>query len=142
MEMLRDQGGKHFVLCVGYRSKQVLETFGDGSKLGIHIDYSEEREALLGTAGAIRLALKFVSNRAMVLNGDTYLDFDHNVLAATHLQAIPQGARATCTLVQRDDASRFGTAIVDERNQYLTGFRAQSPESVGPAWLNAGAYLS
>ena len=33
MELLRDQGARKFVLCVGYRSEQVLDQFGDGNKL-------------------------------------------------------------------------------------------------------------
>lgn len=141
MEMLRNQGARHFVLCVGYRSEQVLETFGDGSNLGIQIDYSEERETLLGTAGAIRNALKFIPERAMVLNGDTFLDFDHNELVQTHLQAMNHGAVATCTLARLDDASRFGTVLLDDNNKFLAGFREKSEDNHGPAWLNAGAYL-
>lgn len=141
MEMLRDQGARKFVLCVGYRSEQVLDQFGDGSRLGIEIDYSEERESLLGTGGAIRNALKFIPERAMVLNGDTYLDFDHNELLNTHLNAIQSGAQATCTLARLEDPSRFGTVILDAQNKYLEGFREKTPKIKGPAWLNAGAYL-
>ena len=41
IELLKDQGATHFVLCVGYLSEQISETFGDGSKFGVRIDYSE-----------------------------------------------------------------------------------------------------
>ena len=141
MELLRDQGARKFVLCVGYRSEQVLDQFGDGTKLGIEIAYSEERESLLGTGGAIRNALKFIPKRAMVLNGDTYLDFDHNELLNIHLDALNSGAKATCTLARLEDSSRFGTVILDDQNKYLAGFREKNSEYKSPAWLNAGAYL-
>ncbi|NDH07349.1 nucleotidyl transferase, partial [bacterium] len=52
IELLKDQGARHFVLCVGYLSQQIAETFGDGSRFGVRIDYSEEKDQLRGTAGA------------------------------------------------------------------------------------------
>ncbi len=141
MELLREQGAKHFVLCVGYLSEQIFETFGDGSKLNIRIDYSEERDQLRGTAGAIKLAQRFISDRAMVLNGDTYLDFDHNELVYRHLAEIKFGAQATCTLARLENAARFGTVILDEHDHYIAGFLEKSRNNDGPAWLNAGAYM-
>ena len=141
IELLKDQGATHFVLCVGYLSQQISETFGDGSKFGVRIDYSEERDQLRGTAGAIKLAEPFIKDRALVLNGDTYLDFDHNELVARHLAEIKFGAKATCTLAKLENASRFGTVILDEHDHYVAGFLEKNANNHGPAWLNAGAYM-
>jgi NDP-sugar pyrophosphorylase family protein len=141
IELLKDQGATHFVLCVGYLSEQISETFGDGSKFGVRIDYSEERDQLRGTAGEIKLAQPFIKDRALVLNGDTYLDFDHNELVARHLAEIKFGAKATCTLARLDNASRFGTVILDEHDHYVAGFLEKNINNHGPAWLNAGAYM-
>ena len=141
IELLKDQGATHFVLCVGYLSQQISDTFGDGSKFGVRIDYSEERDQLRGTAGAIKLAQPFIKDRALVLNGDTYLDFDHNELVARHLAEIKFGAKATCTLARLDNASRFGTVILDEHDHYVAGFLEKNINNHGPAWLNAGAYM-
>ena len=141
IELLKDQGATHFVLCVGYLSQQISDTFGDGSKFGVRIDYSEERDQLRGTAGAIKLAQPFIKDRALVLNGDTYLDFDHNELVARHLAEIKFGAKATCTLARLDNASRFGTVILDEHDHYVAGFLEKNANNHGPAWLNAGAYM-
>jgi len=141
IELLKDQGATHFVLCVGYLSEQISETFGDGSKFGVRIDYSEERDQLRGTAGAIKLAQPFIKDRALVLNGDTYLDFDHNELVARHLAEIKFGAKATCTLAKLENASRFGTVILDGHDHYVAGFLEKNINNHGPAWLNAGAYM-
>jgi NDP-sugar pyrophosphorylase family protein len=141
IELLKDQGATHFVLCVGYLSQLISETFGDGSKFGVRIDYSEERDQLRGTAGAIKLAQPFIKDRALVLNGDTYLDFDHNELVARHLAEIKFGAKATCTLARLENASRFGTVILDEHDHYVAGFLEKNANNHGPAWLNAGAYM-
>ncbi|NBR07724.1 MAG: hypothetical protein EBT92_18450 [Planctomycetes bacterium] len=141
IELLKDQGANHFILCVGYLSQQISETFGDGSKFGVRIDYSEERDQLRGTAGAIKLAQPFIKDRALVLNGDTYLDFDHNELVSRHLAEIKFGAKATCTLARLENASRYGTVILDEHDHYIAGFLEKNINNHGPAWLNAGAYM-
>ena len=141
IELLKDQGAKHFVLCVGHLSQQIAETFGDGSRFGVRIDYSEEKDQLHGTAGAIKLAQPFIKDRALVLNGDTYLDFDHNELVARHLAEIKFGAKATCTLARLENGSRFGTVILDEHDHYIAGFLEKNSNNHGPAWLNSGAYM-
>src|SRR5437773_2245856 len=56
IQLLRDQGARHFVLCVGYLADQIRTTLGDGTRLGVRIDYSIEADRLLGTAGALKLA--------------------------------------------------------------------------------------
>ena len=38
--MLREQGARRFILCVGHRADQIRECLGDGSRLGVDIDYS------------------------------------------------------------------------------------------------------
>src|SRR5438552_3831532 len=78
MELLHDSGARHFVLCLGHLADQIRSAFGDGSNLGVRIDYSMEGECLLGTAGALKLAERFFQPRGLVLNGDTYLAADYD----------------------------------------------------------------
>ena len=141
IELLKHQGASHFVLCVGHLSQQIAETFGDGSRFGVRIDYSEEKDKLRGTAGAIKLAQSFIKDRALVLNGDTFLDFDHNELVEKHLGEIKFGAKATCTLARLENAARYGTVILDEHDHYIAGFLEKNSNDQGYAWLNAGAYM-
>jgi len=141
--LLRDQGARRFVLCVGHRSEQIRDTFGDGSALGVNIEYSVESEQLLGTAGAVRLAERFISPRAMVVNGDTYLDTDFDAIVVQHLERHEQeSVVATLTLCQLDDASRYGTVALDPSGRFVKGFREKAPgNGASPGWLNAGAYI-
>jgi NDP-sugar pyrophosphorylase family protein len=60
INMLRDQVARRFVVCMGHRGAQIRETLGDGTRLGVQIDYSIEAETLLGTGGAVRLAERFI----------------------------------------------------------------------------------
>lgn len=142
IELLRDQGAKHFVLCVGHMAGHVRDYFGDGTAYGVKIDYSEERD-LRGTGGALKLAERFFAPAAIVVNGDTYLDFDHNRLLRQH-RAARAGCKAlaTLTLARLPDAGRFGTVDVDATGMLVTGFREKAATPAGqPGWLNAGAYV-
>lgn len=137
IELLRDQGAKHFVLCVGHMANHVRDAFGDGQRFGVRIDYSEEGDQLLGTGGALKLAERFFHPAAFVVNGDTYLDADHNQLVKQHRAS---GAIATLTLARLPDASRFGSVDLNATGQFVTGFREKATTRE-PGWLNAGAYV-
>ena len=143
IELLREQGARHFVLCVGHLAGQIREAFGDGAALGVRIDYSVEGERLLGTGGALRLADRFFRPRALVLNGDTYLAADYERLVGAHREENTRsGALATLTVSRADDGSRFGTVLLDATGRYVAGFREKEAAPAGGAgWLNAGAYV-
>lgn len=76
IEELKKSGVINIVLCIGYLADKFKEYFSDGSKLGVNIDYSVEKE-FLGTAGAIKLAKDELEDEYFVVNGDTYLHLDY-----------------------------------------------------------------
>ena len=142
IELLREQGARHFVLCVGHLAEQIQQTFGDGRRWGVRIDYSLEGEQLLGTGGALKLAERFFQPRALVLNGDTYLAINYELLLKHHLKEKQRShVPATLTLARADDAKRFGTVLLDDSGRFLTGFREKDATAAGVGWLNAGAYV-
>ena len=64
-------------MCVGTFADQIMNYFGDGSKFGISIKYSvEDPEHLLGTAGALRNAQKYLDDTFFIMYGDSYLPID------------------------------------------------------------------
>lgn len=71
--LLRQQGVRRVVLCVGYLGDMVQQQFGDGSGHGISLEYSFDGPKLLGTGGAIRAALPMLGEKFFVLYGDSYL---------------------------------------------------------------------
>lgn len=94
------------VLCIGHLGEQVREAFGDGSALGIRIVWSDEGEARLGTAGAIRLALPRLAATFLVTYGDSYLPFDYAApLADLEAHAEALGTMAVFRNADRHDAS-------------------------------------
>jgi NDP-sugar pyrophosphorylase family protein len=142
ISLLRAQGARRFVLCVGHLAAQIHDCLGDGSRLGVHIEYSVESGTLLGTAGALGLAERFFETHALVLNGDTYLAADYTRILEHHVEErAARRVAATVTLACLDETERYGTVLLDETGRYLTGFKEKLHQSAGPGWLNAGTYV-
>ena len=142
IELLRDQGARRFVICVGHRASQIRDCLGDGSCLGVDIEYSVEPEMLLGTGGALRLAERFFQPYALVLNGDTYLAANYTEILRHHVGERAEGRLgATMTLARLEESRRFGTVLLESSGRYVTGFheKVENPHDAG--WLNAGAYV-
>ncbi|MFN0164942.1 MAG: nucleotidyltransferase family protein [Bryobacteraceae bacterium] len=79
--LLKSRGIGRVVLCVGYLGEMIRDRFGDGSELGICVDYSFDGPALLGTAGAVRQALPLLPGEFFLLYGDSYLTCDYAEVA-------------------------------------------------------------
>lgn len=139
IELLAKQGFKEFVLCIGYLSEQIVEQFGDGSSLGVKIEYSIESTPL-GTGGALKYAAKSIDNTIMLLNGDTYLYTNYVELVNRHQELVQQQqAIGSMSLVYRQDTDRYGSVSLTKTNQ-LAEFHARSPD-LAPGLVNAGAYI-
>lgn len=77
LQLLKSQEINDIILCIGYIGEQVRAFFGDGKRFGLKIRYSEERERLLGTGGALKQAQNLLDNHFFAINGDTYLPIDY-----------------------------------------------------------------
>jgi GTP:adenosylcobinamide-phosphate guanylyltransferase len=64
-----DQGFNRFTLSLNYLGHIIRDYFGDGSSLGVNIDYIEEPNRM-GTAGALSLMPERPQESFMVMNGD------------------------------------------------------------------------
>jgi len=143
IESLRKHGIKDFILLVGHKGEKVEEYFGDGSRFGINIKYSYEREQLLGTAGAIKNAEHLINGDFIATNGDTFLDIDFEKLISLHethdspftLTVAPATHPKTQELVEIKDnkiVKIHKRDTPEHENHILT---TQNP------FVNAGCYL-
>lgn len=80
---LRDQGFKDIILTVGYLANKIIDYFGDGSKLGVKIEYFIEDKPL-GNAGALFKIKDKLSEDFLLLNGDVMFDIDFNKFVKFH----------------------------------------------------------
>jgi len=76
LDLLKKGGINHILVCVGYLGEQIEDYFGDGRKFEVTMNYSYEREQLLGTAGALKNADRLLGDEFFVLYGDSYLFLD------------------------------------------------------------------
>jgi NDP-sugar pyrophosphorylase family protein len=73
LALLRREGIRRAVLCLGHLGEMVVNEFGDGRTHGVQLDYSSDGPVLLGTGGAIKRALPKLGGCFFVLYGDSYL---------------------------------------------------------------------
>jgi len=77
LEKLASCGFDDVVLCVAFLAEQIRDHVGDGARYGLRVRYSDEGPKLLGTAGAMRVALAMLAPTFLVTYGDSYLPFDY-----------------------------------------------------------------
>jgi NDP-sugar pyrophosphorylase family protein len=73
LDLLKAQGIRRVVLCLGHLGELVEREFGNGETSGVQLEYSFDGPKLLGTGGALRRALPKLGERFFVLYGDSYL---------------------------------------------------------------------
>ncbi|MEG7531727.1 MAG: nucleotidyltransferase family protein [Hungatella sp.] len=132
---LARHGIMEIIFAVGYKGSMVEEYFGDGSGFGITAEYAYE-ETLLGTAGAIKNAARFMKQDTIfVLNADTFYQIDYR-----RLETVMEEKKLDMALVLREvsDVSRYGAATLEDH--VLTGFNEKIQEAK-PGTINGGIYL-
>ena len=134
--MLRRQSIQRAVICTGHLGEMIEPHLGNGQNIGMKIAYARDPFPL-GTGGAVRNALgKTRSKHILVLNGDSYLRVNISSFLKAHLAL---NARASITLVQVEDSSRYGSVKVNKDGQVLA-FLEKSPRKQS-GLINAGIYL-
>jgi mannose-1-phosphate guanylyltransferase len=128
-------GIEHVVLGTSDQSAAFEKEFGDGSQLGLHIEYVTE-EHPLGTGGGI-------ANVAGRLRHDTVMVFNGDVLGGTDLGQLldyhhTNHADVTLHLVRVSDARAYG--CVPTENGRVTAF-LEKTEDPPTDQINAGCYV-
>jgi NDP-sugar pyrophosphorylase family protein len=125
MELLRRNGVKEVILCVGYLGEMIEERYGGGTSLGVRIRYSFDGPQLLGTGGAIKKASAFLPDSFFVLYGDSYLPVDYQAVAAAFNQA---GKPALMTVFANSDAWDTSNVWFDHGRIRLYSKREKLPK--------------
>lgn len=82
---LAGQGVTRVVYGIGEKGAQVRDFVGSGRRWGLEVAYADEGDRLLGTGGAVRLAVDegLLDGGFLVLYGDSYLNLDVGALWAS-----------------------------------------------------------
>ncbi|MFF4214268.1 sugar phosphate nucleotidyltransferase [Streptomyces sp. NPDC001796] len=135
-------GVEHIVLATSYLAEVFEPHFGDGSSLGLRLEYVTEEEPL-GTGGAIRnVASRLQSgpeDPVLIFNGDILTGLDIRALVDTHQST---GADVSLHLTKVTDPRAYGLVPTDETGR-VTAFleKPQTPEEIVTDQINAGAYV-
>ncbi|WP_190133348.1 sugar phosphate nucleotidyltransferase [Streptomyces mashuensis] len=135
-------GVEHIVMATSYLAEVFEPHFGDGSALGLHLEYVTETDPL-GTGGAIRnVASRLHSgpdDPVLIFNGDILTGLDIRALVATHRDS---GADVSLHLTRVEDPRAYGLVPTDDTGR-VTAFleKPQTPEEIVTDQINAGAYV-
>lgn len=110
---LHNQGFTDMILTVSHMADKIMDYFGDGSRLGVKIEYFVE-ETPLGNAGALyKLRDRIGAEPFLLLNADAVFDVDFNRMVEYH-----QAHNALVTLFTHPNSHPYdsGLIIADEEN--------------------------
>lgn len=128
LSLLAKQGVTDVVYAIGHLGDQIVDFVGDGSRWNVSVRYSRETGELLGTGGALRLALDdgLLDDCFFVLYGDSYLPVD---FAAVHQTFLAAGLPALMTVVENCDQWDGSNAVYADGRVTLYDKRRTARES-------------
>ena len=139
ISLLRNAKISEVGMVVGYGKEQIMERYGDGSEIGVKLEYIHQRE-LLGTANAVAVAKDFVAGEDfLVMNGDTLVDQESlNLLLKLQMEKSSDPAFGGClATIEVEEPERFGIV-------FLEGDRVteivEKPKEIESKLANAGVY--
>ena len=137
LESLAASGIEEIILACGSRTSQFEEVLGNGSDLGIKIDYSVEDEPLK-TGGALKKLEGRLDDVFVAANGDVLADISLEEQIRTHIST---GAEVTIALTTVEKPSEYGIARLDEEDRIIEFKEKPKPEEVFSNLINAGIYV-
>ena len=138
IESLAAQGFTDIILTVSHMHEKIEAHFGDGSRLGVNIEYFVEEQPL-GNAGALFKLRDEVSEPFLLLNADAVFDIDFNRFVEFH-----RSHGGLVTLFTHPNSHPFdsGVLIADGSGAVQ---RWLTKEDVRPQWyqnrVNAGLHV-
>ncbi len=110
LRLLKKHGFTQVCAALKYRPDDIRSVFGDGSDLGLSLEYRLETEDL-GTAGAVKNCADFIGDEdVLVISGDAACDLDLKELFDRHRE---RGAIATLALHRDSAPLRYGLTVTD-----------------------------
>ena len=110
IKRLQRFGLNQLIVTTGYLGDLIKAVCGDGSRWGVHIEYSDEHEPL-GTIGPLKLIQDRLTETFVVVNGDTITDADLHQLLRFHRE---KRAIATIAATRRSVQIELGVLETNE----------------------------
>jgi NDP-sugar pyrophosphorylase family protein len=115
LRQLRSHGVVDVTMLTGHLAYLLEGYFGDGTKLGMSVDYVREAEPL-GTAGPLRQLAGQVDDDFFVMNGDLLTDLDFGALMKRHKE---EGCEVTLGTFSRAETIELGVVRIGEHGRVV-----------------------
>ena len=133
LRRLKNVGVREVIIAVNHLRHLIEAYFGDGSKIGLRLRYSNEDKPL-GTAGALGNMLDLLDETFFLANGDLLTTMDLRRMAYSH---VSERAAASIGIYERENKIDFGLIEFDAKNR-LFAYR-EKPTS--KYYVSMGVYI-
>lgn len=135
--LLKKHGITEVILTLQYMADSIQSYFGDGSRLGMHIEYSIE-DVPMGTAGSVKLAQHLLTDTFIIISGDAMTDIDLDAIVAYHKA---NRSMATITLARVPNPLEYGVVITTPDGKIRQFLEKPSWSEVFSDTINTGIYV-
>lgn len=101
LRLFQSRGIKDVHFCLGYLGEMVIEVV-QANHWDMNITFSFDGEKLLGTGGAIKNSLKYLSDPFFITYGDSYLDIEYSHVNAFYNIHKDGGKKGLMTVFHND----------------------------------------
>jgi len=142
IDSLKSHGITDIWINLHYLPEVIQNYFGNGTKFGVRISYSYEKE-LLGTAGALkntasRIEEQFTKETFLIVYGDNFTNINYTNLIKFHRK---NRGVMTIGLYKSDEPWNKGIVETDLSGKVITVVEKPAKELVTTDQVNAGIYV-
>ena len=137
LALLKHHGITEIIITLQYMPSVIQDFYGDGSSLGLDINYVVE-EIPLGTAGGVKNAASHLKDTFLVISGDVLTDFDLQAIIQYHHCS---AALATVTLYPVPNPLEYGMIVTDENGRITQFLEKPDWSTVLSDTVNSGIYV-
>ncbi|MFH1327974.1 MAG: bifunctional sugar-1-phosphate nucleotidylyltransferase/acetyltransferase [Candidatus Bathyarchaeota archaeon] len=137
LSTIKASGVKEVLLIIGYGGNQIRRAFGDGSQLGLNIQY-ERQTRISGTGNALSVAKSYVNNEDfLMVYGDLYIETSVVVKVLTAYRKKKANFMAVAEAERVED---FGLVKIQKSGKILD--LLEKPKQIKtPNLVNAGVCI-
>ena len=137
IDTLKEAGLKDYVVVVGHQGKHIKDYLKDGSKLGVNIEYTLQKQSL-GMADALKTAEKLAEDNFFVVNADDI--FEASLIKQMNQQFNEGDAEIILSCKPVTQTWKFG--IIQVEDEQVTDFVEKPPKGKEPSNLAVvGVYI-
>ena len=137
IETVKEAGLKDFIIVIGHNGEQIKDHLADGSKLGVNVEYTVQKEAL-GMANALETTKDLVEDNFFVVNADDI--FESSLIKEMTKQFKEGGADIVLSCKPVEETWKFG--IIRVENDKVIEFVEKPPRGREPSNLAVvGVYI-